>query len=139
MVLSGLAPLLAIFAEGYDMLVIYVVFLGLLDGCFIGLMSIVTFQCTDRDKMSEAWGGVLMVMSFSMLLGAPAAGWFGEITGHYRNLFFLAGAPTIVGAFVFSLMHCVKDPVIASQQKRALVVPNHEKEIIFVYDRLTVV
>ena len=74
MVLSGLAPLLAIFAEGYDMLVIYVVVLGLLDGCFIGLMSIVTFQCTDRDKMSEAWGGVLMVMSFSMLLGAPAAG-----------------------------------------------------------------
>ena len=56
------------------MLVVYAVVLGLLDGCVIGLMSIVTFECTDRDKMSEAWGGVLMIQSFSMLLGAPAAG-----------------------------------------------------------------
>ena len=74
MVLSGLSPLLAIYAEGYSMLVIYVVVLGLLDGCIIGLMTIVTFECTDRDKMSEAWGGVLMIQSFSMLVGAPAAG-----------------------------------------------------------------
>lgn len=74
MVLSGLSPLLAIFAKGYLMIVVYVVVLGLLDGCIIGLMSIVTFECTDRDKMSEAWGGVLMIQSFSMLLGAPAAG-----------------------------------------------------------------
>lgn len=61
------------------------------------------------------------------------------MTGHYRNLFFLAGGPTVLGAFIFSLIHCVKDPLIESQQKRALIVPNHEKEIIFVYERLTVV
>ena len=67
------------------------------------------------------------------------AGWFGEVTGHYRNLFFLAVVPTITGAFIFSLIHCVKDPLIESQQKRALVIPDQEKEIIFVYDRLTVV
>lgn len=139
MVLSGLSPLLAIYSAGYDMLVLYVVVLGLLDGCFIGLMSIVTFQCTDREKMSVAWGAVLMIMSFSMLVGAPAAGWFGETTGKYRNLFFLAGAPTICGAVVFSLIQCIKDPIIESQQKRALVIPTEEKEIIFVYDRLTVV
>ena len=66
-------------------------------------------------------------------------GWFGEITGHYRNLFFLAGAPTVLGAFIFSLMHCIKDPVIESQRKRAIVIPDNEKEIIFVFDRLTVV
>jgi len=89
MVLSGLSPLLAIFAAGYNMLVVYVIVLGLLDGCFIGLMSIVTFECTDRDKMSEAWGAVLMIMSFSMLVGAPAAG---------KNLFVLLSltcTPTI--------------------------------------------
>lgn len=61
------------------------------------------------------------------------------MTGHYRNLFFLAGGPTVLGGFIFSLIHCVKDPLIESQQKRALIVPNQEKEIIFVYERLTVV
>ena len=76
MVFSGLSPLLAVFASGYRMLVLYAAVLGLLDGCFIGLMSVVTFECTERDKMSIAWGGVLMIMSFSMLIGAPAAGGF---------------------------------------------------------------
>lgn len=139
MVLSGLSPLIAIFAKDYYMLVAYVVVLGLLDGCIIGLMSIVTFQCADRDRMSEAWGGVLMIQSCSMLIGAPAAGWFGEITGHYKNLFIMAGAPTVLGAFILSLTQCVKDPVIEKEQKRALVIPRDEIEMLLVYDRLTVV
>ena len=40
---------------------------------------------------------------------------------------------------MLSLIQCIKDPIIESQQKRALVIPTEEKEIIFVYDRLTVV
>lgn len=139
MVLSGLSPLIAIFAAGYKMLVVYVVVLGFLDGCIIGLMSIVTFECAGRDAMSEAWGGVLMIQSCSMLVGAPAAGWLGEITGNYRNSFVMAGAPTVIGALILSLVHCIKDPVIESQQRKALVIPRDEKEMIFVYDWLTVV
>ena len=89
MVLSGLSPLIAIFAKDYYMLVAYVVVLGLLDGCIIGLMSIVTFQCADRDRMSEAWGGVLMIQSCSMLIGAPAAGkegWSRSTSTFWRSL-----------------------------------------------------
>ena len=78
------------------------------------------------------------LLNLSVLYLFPT-GWFGEITGNYRNLFFLAGAPTILGAFIFSLVHCIKDPVISRQQKRAIVIPNHEKEIMLVYERLTVV
>lgn len=74
-----------------------------------------------------------------MLYGLFYTGWFGDVTGNYRNLFYMAGAPTILGGFIFSLTRCVKDPVIESQQRRALVIPREEKEIIFVYDRLTVV
>ena len=79
-----------------------------------------------------------LLLNLSILYFFPT-GWFGEITGNYRNLFFLAGAPTILGAFIFSLVHCIKDPVIARQQKRAIVIPNHEKEIMLIYERLTVV
>lgn len=110
MVLSGISSLLAIFAAGYQMLVLYVVVLGLLDGCIIGLMSIVTFECTDRDKMSEAWGGVLMIQSFSMLLGAPAAGENNYFCLQFRRLlsvlFFsiLVSTWFIINSLLFSIL-----------------------------------
>ena len=72
MVFTGFASALCIMATNYKMLVIYVVVIGILDGSFIGLMSIVTFECCDNESMSHAWGGVLMCMSLTMLVGAPA-------------------------------------------------------------------
>ena len=72
MVLTGLSSALCVMATDYKMLVIYAVAIGFLDGSFIGLMSIVTFECCDRESISHAWGGVLMCMSLTMLVGAPA-------------------------------------------------------------------
>lgn len=73
MVLTGLTSIVCIMATNYRMLVIYVIIIGILDGSFIGLMSIVTFECCgNNESMSHAWGGVLMCMSLTMLVGAPA-------------------------------------------------------------------
>ena len=74
MVLSGLSAMIVILATNYQMLVGYSVLLGFLDGSFIGLMSIVTFECADPQYMFQAWGGVLMIESFAMLVGPPVAG-----------------------------------------------------------------
>lgn len=85
---------------------------------------------------SSCNGSLIVYLTLSTLF---LTGWFGEITGNYRNLFVMAGAPTVIGAFIFSLVHCIKDPVIESQRRKALIIPRDEKEMIFVYDRLTVV
>ena len=59
----------------YIGLVVYTFILGLLDGSFIGLMSIMTFRCTgSAELMSDSWGISLMFMSCSMLIGPPTVG-----------------------------------------------------------------
>ena len=75
MFLSGLwTVLLPSMSIRYSMLILYVVILGLLDGSFIGLMSVVTFQVAEGEDLSEAWGLILTVESVMMMLGPPAAG-----------------------------------------------------------------
>ena len=74
MFVSGISSAVAIFANSYSMLVAYSLILGILDGSFIGLMSIITFECSGGENKSQAWGGALMCMSLSMLVGAPFAG-----------------------------------------------------------------
>ena len=58
----------------YWALVVYVVVLGILDGSYIGLMSIVTLDIVGVHKIAPAWGILFFCQSFTYLLGPPAAG-----------------------------------------------------------------
>lgn len=74
MFLSGFASLLCPLASSYWALVLYVAVLGILDGSFIGLMSIVTLDIVGVHKIAPAWGILFFCQSFTYLLGPPAAG-----------------------------------------------------------------
>ena len=74
MFLSGLASLLCPLASSYWTLVLYVAVLGILDGSFRGLMSIVTLDIVGVHKIAPAWGILFFCQSFTYLLGPPAAG-----------------------------------------------------------------
>ncbi|XP_031559590.1 monocarboxylate transporter 12-like [Actinia tenebrosa] len=136
--LTSLTSIICIVANSYEMLVIYAVVLGFLDGSFIGLMSVVTFECSNHENMSKAWGGVLMCMSLSMLVGAPAGSWLGEATGRYRNVFFLAGGPMLLGTILFTFIWFFKQPERLESSRRTVCLPGSPGEI-FVYEKLTVV
>ncbi len=75
---SGLSSILFSFVStSYVGLVLYVTLFGLLDGSFIGLMSIMTIKCTGSvELMSHSWGISLMFMSCSMIVGPPTVGKF---------------------------------------------------------------
>lgn len=74
MFLSGLASVLCPLASTYWALVLYVVVLGILDGSYIGLMSIVTLDIVGAHKIASAWGILFFCQSFTYLLGPPTAG-----------------------------------------------------------------
>ena len=74
MFLSGLASVLCPLGNTYWALVVYVVVLGILDGSYIGLMSIVTLDIVGVHKIAPAWGILFFCQSFTYLLGPPAAG-----------------------------------------------------------------
>ena len=74
MFLSGLASVLCPLGNTFWVLVVYVVVLGILDGSYIGLMSIVTLDIVGVDKIAPAWGILFFCQSFTYLLGPPAAG-----------------------------------------------------------------
>lgn len=74
MLLIGLASALCPLAKSYEALVVYVIVLGLLDGSYIGLMSIVTLEIVKINNIIRAWGILYFCQSFTYLLGPPTAG-----------------------------------------------------------------
>jgi hypothetical protein len=68
------------------------------------------------------------------------AGWLGDATGRYRNVFYLAGGPMLLGSLLFTLIWFFKRPDISPfvTPRRAVYLPGSDGEM-FVYERLTVV
>lgn len=85
MFLSGLASILCPLASSYWALVLYVVVIGILDGSYIGLMSIVTLDIVGVHKISSAWGILFFCQSFTYLLGPPAAGTSSNVKVNYLS------------------------------------------------------
>lgn len=100
MFLSGLASLLCPLASSYWTLVLYVAVLGILDGSFIGLMSIVTLDIVGVHKIAPAWGILFFCQSFTYLLGPPAAGFMYDSLKTFKPVFYLAAGPMICGSFL---------------------------------------
>ncbi|XP_068714138.1 monocarboxylate transporter 10-like isoform X1 [Montipora capricornis] len=100
MFLSGLASVLCPFANSYWGLVLYVVVIGILDGSYIGLMSIVTLDIVGVHKISSAWSILFFCQSFTYLLGPPAAGFMYDSLKTFKPVFYLAAGPMMCGTFL---------------------------------------
>lgn len=132
MFLSGLSSILFSFvSSSYAGLVVYAIVLGLLDGSFIGLMSIMTFWCAgSAELMSDSWGISLMFMSCSMLVGPPTVGWLKEYDMPYKSLFYLAGGPMIIGSFLLAPTIWMKSGNLDVKVENSLVVMNEQNSEI---------
>ena len=102
---SGLCSILFSFVStSYSGLVVYVIIFGLLDGSFIGLMSVMTFNCTGSiELLSCSWGLSLMFMSCSMIVGPPTVG---ERRTHHVLAFLTPSDQAFQSAIFGWLNHC---------------------------------
>lgn len=95
----GLASLLCPLASSYGALVVYVVVLGLLDGSYIGLMSIVTMDIVGLDNIGPAWGILFFCQSFFYLIGTPVAGKLVVVVKRQGIVLIMKGGIVVRGEF----------------------------------------
>ncbi|ESO84236.1 hypothetical protein LOTGIDRAFT_94870, partial [Lottia gigantea] len=78
----------------------FIAFLGLVDGCYVVLLPMVTCSLVDYNDAILAWGMLAGTCSLSVTIGPPAAGALFDIYGNYNIAFHAAGAPVICGALI---------------------------------------
>ncbi|XP_059619739.1 monocarboxylate transporter 10 isoform X2 [Phlebotomus argentipes] len=99
----------------YSLLLLFVLAMGLFDGCFISLIGPISFDICGPKGASQAIGFLLGLCSFPLTLGPPIAGMLYDHTGSYTLPFILAGIPPLVGATTMFLIRCVKDEVVGTE------------------------
>lgn len=92
--------MLSIYATTFITLAIYVCFFGFLIGAYVGLTSVILVDLLGLEKLTDAFGLLLLFQGIATLIGPPMAGALYDHTLSYLPGFILAGVTIAVSGVV---------------------------------------
>lgn len=87
----GVATALSAFCMDFPSLVVYASVFGFTIGAYVGLTSVILVDLLGLDKLTNAFGLLLLFQGIASLVGPPAAGWLYDAFMSYDPGFYLAG------------------------------------------------
>ncbi|XP_071115322.1 uncharacterized protein [Haliotis cracherodii] len=104
MVITGAGTMLLPMITSFGGLAAYVIVIGLVDGCYVVLLPLLTCSLVGSDKAVLAWGFLVGASSITFTLGPPVAGFMYDALGSYNVAFHVAGIPVLAGALILFLI-----------------------------------
>lgn len=102
LIIGGVATMFVPYYASYGQLAAYSSIFGLAVAVFVSLRSIIMVELMGLDKLTSAFGLVIMCQGGSAFLGAPLAGVLADFYGNYDAAFYLAGI-----SFALSGISCI--------------------------------
>ncbi|XP_022251797.1 monocarboxylate transporter 12-like isoform X2 [Limulus polyphemus] len=108
LVVGGVCTVLNPLLNTYSLLLAYAAIFGFSIACFAALRSVITAEILGVEKLTNAFGLLLLFQGLASFIGAPLAGMFYDITGSYDASFYIAGS-----VIALSGIMCVPLPFIS--------------------------
>ncbi|CAG5134292.1 unnamed protein product [Candidula unifasciata] len=100
LICGGVATLFVPYYTYYYLLAIYAAIFGSAIAVFVSLRSIIMVELMGLEKLTTAFGFVIMCQGMSSLLGPPVAGAISDYTGNYNAAFYLAGVSLTLSGLI---------------------------------------
>ncbi|KAK3107469.1 hypothetical protein FSP39_015235 [Pinctada imbricata] len=100
LMIGGAATVGVPFYTGFGLLVAYTVFFGVAIAAFISLRSIIMVELMGIERLTNAFGLVVLCQGLSSFIGSPIAGSLSDVTEAYDITFYLAGATIFLAGFI---------------------------------------
>lgn len=102
--ICGLATAFSVLCLDFYSLATYSAIFGFTIGAYVGLTSVILVDLLGLEKLTNAFGLLLLFQGIASFLGPPLAGWLYDITYSYNPGFILAGSTiAISGAMLFAI------------------------------------
>ncbi|KAK7597972.1 hypothetical protein V9T40_014928 [Parthenolecanium corni] len=100
--ICGIACFANAFCSGLVQYLVYAFTFGFTTGAYVGLTSVITVDLLGLDKLTNAFGILLLFQGIASFVGPPIAGYLCEQMGTYDSTFYLAGLSIgLSGAMLF--------------------------------------
>lgn len=97
---GGIATIFSGFSLSTEYQFFYTVVFGLSISCFASLRSIIVVDLLGLEKLTNAFGLLLLFQGVAAIIGAPMAGAFMDATGSYDASFYLSGSMLLASAIM---------------------------------------
>ncbi|EDW73104.1 uncharacterized protein Dwil_GK16821 [Drosophila willistoni] len=108
LVVSTIAVTLTPLCYSYTSYIVMSIFFGIAISGYISLTSIILVDLLGLDKLTNAFGLLILFRGFAALIGTPLAGAIYDITHTYDLPFYMAGALFGISAITSFLAPCLK-------------------------------
>lgn len=126
--IAGIATALSAFCTTYTTLVIYAAVFGASIGAYVGLTSVVLVDLLGLDKLTNAFGLVLMFQGIASLAGPPIAGRLRDTTNSYDPAFYVAGTMIAISGlmlyFIPLIQRCMGQSKVHDSAKEVAMLEN---------------
>ncbi|XP_050042907.1 monocarboxylate transporter 14 [Dermacentor andersoni] len=106
--LCGLATAFSYAAQSAVSMAVYCVIFGATSGAFVSLTSVILVDILGLERLTNAFGLLLLFEGVACLVGPPVTGWLYDYTGSYDPGFFLSGAMIAFGGVMLFLIPCTQ-------------------------------
>jgi len=89
--ICGVATILSTYCTGILSFSLYTIVFGSTIGAYVGLTSVILVDLLGLDKLTNAFGILLMFQGIASLVGPPIAGWLYDVMDSYNPAFYLSG------------------------------------------------
>merc|ERR1711997_816391 len=104
LVICGISMGLSVFCQTYTTQAIYCAIFGITSGAYVGLTSVVLVDLLGLDKLTNAFGLLLLFQGIASVMGPPIIGKLYDYTGSYDTGFYFSGAMIFIsGAMLFAI------------------------------------
>lgn len=102
--ICGVATAFSVMCLDFYSLATYSAIFGFTIGAYVGLTSVILVDLLGLDKLTNAFGLLLLFQGIASFMGPPMAGWLYDITLSYNPGFILAGSTiAISGVMLFTI------------------------------------
>lgn len=108
LLICGIATALSPLQNSYEYLVCYAAIFGAFIGVYVGLTSVVLVDLLGLEKLTNAFGLLLLFQGMATLIGPPIAGWLYDGTGSYDVSFQLCGTMVAISGFMLYFIPLVQ-------------------------------
>ncbi|XP_066256765.1 monocarboxylate transporter 5 isoform X1 [Euwallacea similis] len=122
--ICGVATFVSAFCFAFYSLSIYSAVFGFTIGAYVGLTSVILVDLLGLEKLTNAFGLLLLFQGIASLVGPPIAGSLYDLTKSYNPGFCLAGCAIALSGLILFLI-----PIIQRWQLRKSSEANNERDM----------
>ncbi|XP_042869845.1 monocarboxylate transporter 12-like [Penaeus japonicus] len=105
--LCGIGTCVSIWFYSYASQIFYAVVFGSMSGAYVGLTSVVLVDLLGMERLTNAFGLLLMFQGIASVIGPPICGTLFDMTGSYDYSFLLAGSMIAISGLMLFFIPCI--------------------------------